>query len=105
MKKLEEAIKKFKAAVAKARENPLVHYLDDYENWIAGNILRGNTEEARYHARLLITYYIGDNPFTPDQEEIVDKFKDAVPEIYKIMDASRKMYYVGQATKELLELM
>jgi len=104
-KNLETALKNFRNAVNEARENPLVLYLDDYEKWIAGNIELGNIGTAIYHAKLLISYYIEENPYTPEQDEIIDKRKETCQSIYQIMDASKKMYRIGQATKELINLL
>ncbi len=102
---LEKAVEKFEAAIKEARENPHILYLDDYENWIAGNIRAGNFSEARRHIVLLVGFYIGENPYSPGaDDELIEIMKESAKPLYEIMDAGRKMYKVGKAAEELLAL-
>ena len=102
-KSLEKAVSEFESAIKNAKENPLVMYLDDYEHWIAGNIREGRIEEAKHHANLLLEYYLDQNPFRPEAEAKMEEIKDKIPQLYRMMDAGRKMYHIGQATKKILE--
>jgi len=102
-KNLEKAVNELETEIKTAKENPLILYLDEYECWIAGNIRQGNFEEAKYHAQLLISYYISENPFRPEQEKRMEEIKDKMPQLYEMIDAGKKMYNIGQAAKKILE--
>jgi len=100
---LESALKNFKQAVEEARGNPIILHLDEYEEYIAGNIEKGNLEDAKYHAELLLTYYLGQNPYTPDQDVKMESSKEKDPILYQMMDAAKKMYKVGKTLEKLLK--
>ena len=44
-----------------------------------------------------------ENSFRPEAEAKMEEIKEKVPHLYKIMDAGRNMYNIGQATKKILE--
>jgi len=103
-KSLEEALKEFKEKIDEGRKSDLILHLDDYEEFIAGNISRGDYCKAKYHIELLLTYYLGNNPFCrlPNQEKKMEEIRETEPTMYRMMDASKKMYEVGIAAKSLL---
>ena len=100
---LEKLVNEFVEAIEEAKQNPLIIHLDDYKEMIAGNIIDGKLEAAKYHAELLIGYYVRENPYKPEQDGIIAKHKENNPRVYEIFDASRKMWKIGKIAEKILK--
>ncbi|MFA5992731.1 MAG: hypothetical protein WC796_03430 [Candidatus Pacearchaeota archaeon] len=102
---IETAILDFRSKIKEAKQNPLLENLAAYERLIADNIENGNLATGKYHAELLVEFYIDENPYSPDEESEMARIKDSNPRLYQAMDAGRKAYHIGKAAQSLIALL